>query len=162
MSGSLLLKKEGAWKEGLPAVVITAVLTFLCVWPLVRRVPQKGMLPGLMAALVTYLLWRGLYPALAGLFQRGGKSYSLSWTLDETLLTLGEARISRESIKMVHCWPGRDALGTKHPGWTVNIETTGKNYLLRSLEGGEEQEASERSLRALVEALGYGSAWVEG
>ena len=62
---------------------------------------------------------------------------------------------------MVHCWPNRDALGHQGAGWTVNIETTGKTELLRSRTGEKEAKQSARQLRALVVALGYGSAWAE-
>ena len=44
----------------------------------------------------------------------------------------------------------------------MNIETTGKNQLLRSLTEGEEVDHSVRQLRALVVALGYGAQWQEG
>ena len=63
------------------------------------------------------------------------------------------------SIKNVYCWPNRDALGVTNPGWTVNIKTTGKNLLLRSLREGEEAERSALRLRALVVALGYEDNW---
>ena len=49
---------------------------------------------------------------------------------------------------MVHCWKR----GDRH---VVNIETTGRNRVLRGVPGQESDEA----LRALVEALGYGRKW---
>ena len=61
----------------------------------------------------------------------------------------------------MYCWPNRDALGHTGAGWTINIETTGKNQVLRSLTEGEDLERSVGQLRALVEALGYGSRWEE-
>ena len=40
----------------------------------------------------------------------------------------------------------------------VNIETTGKNRVLRTLSGARAEE-SAASLEQLVRALGYGDAW---
>ena len=77
-------------------------------------------------------------------------------------LVLGEVSIPRESIKMVHCWPNRDSLGFSTPGWTVNIETDGKNQVLRTLTEGSPAETSAALLRELVVALGYGRNWPEG
>ena len=69
----------------------------------------------------------------------------------QALLTLGETEIPQKTIKMVYCWE-------KDGDWTVNIETTGKNQLLRSVEG---DARSVRQLYALVDALGFRSQWRE-
>ena len=61
------------------------------------------------------------------------------------------------TIKTVHCWTNRSALGTADGGLTINIETPGKNRVLRSLRSGQEAETSDRLLRELVEAMGYGA-----
>jgi hypothetical protein len=54
---------------------------------------------------------------------------------------------------MVHCWQ-------KNGAWTINIETTGKNRLLKSADGADAED-SIQSLYDLVEALGYRSQWKE-
>ena len=69
----------------------------------------------------------------------------------QALLTLGETEIPQKTIKMVYSWE-------KDGDWTVNIETTGKNQLLRSVEG---DARSVRQLYALVDALGFRSQWRE-
>ena len=84
-----------------------------------------------------------------------------SWRVTPDTLYLGETAIPRSSIRQVYCWPNRDALGHKGTGWTINIETTGKNQVLRSLTEGEDLERSVQQLRAMVVALGYGDRWEE-
>ena len=78
-------------------------------------------------------------------------------TLTEEQLTIGSDAIPLDTVKMVHCWTNRSALGTADGRLTVNIETSGKNRVLRSLRAGEEAAESERRLRELVTALGYGA-----
>ena len=51
-------------------------------------------------------------------------------------------------------WAGRSG------AWTINIETTGKNRLLKSADGADAED-SIQSLYDLVEALGYRSQWKE-
>ena len=51
--------------------------------------------------------------------------------------------------------------GAHRGGLDVNIDTQGKNQVLRSLKEGEDVERSARQLRALVIALGYQSRWPE-
>jgi hypothetical protein len=86
----------------------------------------------------------------------GGKKPSsavIPWSIRNRVLTLGDIEIPQKSIKMVHCWQ-------KNGAWTVNIETTGKNRLLKSADGAEAED-SIQSLYDLVEALGYRSQWKE-
>lgn len=123
-----------------------------------RRVELTGLARGIVAALGAYVLFRLFYPMLRGLFPGGGER-TLLWHVTPDTLVLGREEIPRGAIKAVHCWPNRDALGHAGAGWTVNIETTGKNHLLRSLTEGEGLDQSVRQLRALVVALGYGGQW---
>ena len=125
------------------------------------------------AALLPAMYWvpalaarRGLISwMLYGLLDRALPSTipirTVDWSLTEDALTLGGQAIPRDTIRQVHCWPNRDALGHSLPGWTVNIETTGKNRVLRSVRSGAEAETSERLLRELVETLGYGACLPE-
>ena len=112
-----------------------------------------------VCALTAYLLFRLLYPAISALLPGG--TQSVSWSVTATELRLGGDTVDRDTIKMVHCWPGRDALGNRRSGYTVNIETAGKNFLLHSLAEGQDAEKSASELRALVSALGYGRQWPE-
>lgn len=164
MTGELILKNAKRWKQILPAVVLTALATFACVWPLMTRV-QTGdmMMRAIMAALVTYILWRVLYPVLAGMMPGGDKILKQTWTLSDGTLRLNEKTIALSDIKMVHCWPNRDALGHQLSGWIVNIEMKGskKNHILYSLDEGQNVDASVESLHQLVTALGYEARWVE-
>ena len=161
MSGELLLENTGQWKQTVPALLLTCLLaggvTFLCL----RYLPLEGIGLTITAALLVYVLFRALYPALAGLFAPKGTEGAGTWRVTPDTLYLNDVAIPRSTIKMVHCWPNRDALGHDCAGWTINIETTGKNQLLRSLTSGEEAERSVRQLRALVVALGYGAQWRE-
>ncbi len=161
MTGELILKSGVRWKQILPAVVLTAGVTFAVVWPMMTRMKGDGLMWAAMAALMTYVLWRVLYPLLVKLMPGGEKPGAVVWELRGDVLQLGEDTIPLDSIKMVHCWPNRDALGHRLEGWTVNIETTGKNRVLCSVEDGPQVQASEESVHALVTALGYESSWVE-
>ena len=89
----------------------------------------------------------GLLSCFGTLFS-SGDAQTVRWTLTEDTLRLGKDAIPRQSIRMVHCWKR----GDRH---VVNIETTGRNHVLRGVPGQESDEA----LRALVEALGYGRKW---
>ena len=158
MSGQLTLEKT-EWKRTLLAVVLAAAVAAALMLLLLPRLGLTGFARGAVAALGAYVLFRVLYPLTAGLFPGGGTE--LTWQVTADKLVLGQTEIPLDAIKMVHCWPNRDALGHRSAGWVVNIETTGKNQLLRSRTGETEAKQSARQLRALVTALGYGSAWAE-
>ena len=159
MSGELLLKASSARRTALSvagAVLAAGFVTFL----FLRLSPlEEGLARAALAAVLAYVIFRVFYPVIAGALGRGQTGRTVAWRLDGETLDLGELAIPRASIKMVHCWPNRDALGHAGAGWTVNIETTGKNHLLRSLTEGEGLDQSVRQLRALVVALGYGGQW---
>lgn len=153
MSGEVTIKHSGGWQRRLLALAITAAITILVMLPMVRML-QARLQTGLMtqmgiAILVPVLIWL-LYPQMMKLLP-GEKSAceTLRWTVRDGVLTLGEAVIPQKSIKMVYCWQKGD-------DWTINIETIGKNHLLRSVEG---DARSVRQLYALVDALGYRSQW---
>ena len=159
MTGELILE-NGGWKRRLPAEAATAVLALLVVWPAVKLMVRRGV-HGLMlqisTAVLALILWWVLYPAVSRLFFREGEHGRVRWTLTGDSLTIGEDVIPLETVKTVHCWANRSALGTADGGLTINIETTGKNRVLRSVRSGAEAETSERLLRELVETLGYGA-----
>ena len=158
MSGELILENGSWWKERLPAAAATALASALVVCPISLWLSRRGV-EGLMlhigGGILVLVLWWSLYPVVLGWLSKGSRDRIVSWTVTPDTLVLGEASIPRESIKMVHCWPNRNALGTSAAGWTVNIETTGKNRVLRSLTEGEDVERSVRLLGELVAALGY-------
>lgn len=140
------------------AVLAAGFVTFL----FLRLSPlEEGLARAALAAVLAYVIFRVFYPVIAGALGRGQTGRTVTWRLDGETLDLGELKIPRASIKMVHCWPNRDALGHQGGGWTVNIETTGKNQVLRTLTEGEDLERSVTGLRALVAALGYDSQWQE-
>ena len=126
-----------------------------------RRLSLTGMGLAITAALTAYVLFRVLYPIFDQMFSKGERGEGGTWRVTPDTLYLNDAAIPRNTIKMVHCWPNRDALGHTEAGWTVNIEAQGKNQVLRSLKEGEDVERSARQLRALVIALGYQSRWPE-
>lgn len=162
MKGELTLKNGNGWKKTLPAALLTAVLTFACVLPMMRHMKkEQGLMMLIMVAIVTYILWRVLFPVLTGLVP-GEKTHTVPWTIADGVLTLGEDKITLSDIKEVHCWPNRDALGNAQPGWTVNIEMAGKqkNRVLRTLDDSKQDvSGSEEKLHALVDAMGYGANW---
>ena len=154
MSGELTIKRSGGWRKA-AALGITAAVIILVMLPMARMLSTR-LRSGLMtqigiAILVPVLIWL-LYPQMMKLLP-GAKSASetMRWTIQSGVLTLGDAVVPQKSIKMVYCWE-------KDGNWTVNIETTGKNQLLRSVEG---DARSVRQLYALVDALGYRSQWRE-
>ena len=161
MSGKLILEKEEGWKQVLPALALSVAATVLVVLLLVIRIPLEGMAQKIVVALLTYLIFRVFYRTACQLLPGRETTRTLTWTLTEDALTLGGTVIPRESIRQVHCWPNRDALGHERTGWTVNIETTGKNQVLRSVTEGPGVDISARQLRELVAALGYGDRWKE-
>jgi hypothetical protein len=162
MSGEVTLKNNGAGWHSAAAVGLTIAAVGLCgglahgYWNVENRWAGS-----IVAAVVAYVLWRMLYPAIARLLPQREAVQTVAWTLTEDTLTIGGDVIPRSAIRQVHCWPNRDALGSALAGWTVNIETSGKNRVLRSVTEGDRANASARQLRELVEALGYGRRWDE-
>ena len=161
MSGELLIKTR-SWRQTVPAVVLACAAAVALSLLFARFVPLEGGLArGAVLALVAYVLFRVLYPVCTRLFTGGTEARAGTWRVTEDTLYLNDLAIPRSSIRQVHCWPNRDALGHAGTGWTVNIETTGQNQLLRSLTEGADAARSAEQLRALVEALGYGGRWQE-
>lgn len=157
MSGEVTIKSSSGWQSRLLALIITAAVTLAVMIPIMRTLEtraQTGMMTQIgIAILVPVLIWL-LYPQMMKLLPGSAKkNQTLPWSIQNGTLTLGGAVIPQNTIKMVHCWQKEDA-------WTINIETTGKNYLLRSVEG-EQAARSVRQLYALVDALGYRSQWRE-
>lgn len=159
MSGELILENK-SWARTALALAGTCVPAVGLTVLLLSYVPLEGLPLLVCAALLVYVLFRVFYPAVSRLLPRG-QEQPRTWTVTPDTLLLGETAVPRDTIKMVHCWPNRDALGHAGAGWVVNIETTGKNHLLRSLSEGEAADRSVRQLRALVIALGYGAQWRE-
>ena len=158
MSGELTLEKTN-WMGTLLAVLLACAVTVVLMLLFLPHLGLTGFARGAVAALGAFVIFRLLYPMTAGMFP-GGREET-TWMVTADKLVLGQTEIPLDTIKTVHCWPNRDALGQKGRGWTVNIETTGKNTLLRSCTKEQEAKQSARQLRALVTALGYGSAWAE-
>lgn len=153
MSGELILKKRDSWQKRLLALLVTAVVTLAVVWPMVRvmaRRTEGGPLSQFGLAIVVPLIYYLMLQLLTG----KGSSEVVPWHIEGGLLMLGDTSIPLESIKMVHCWK-------QDQKWTVNIETTGKNQLLRACTEGEEKERSVQRLYELVDALGYRAQWKE-
>lgn len=160
MSGELLLQTRSGWRTAL-AVLLSAVLSGGTAFACLKRLPAEGAGFRIFAVVMAYVLFRLLYPVCGKLFPAGRDAGSGTWTVTPDTLYLNGTAIPRSAIKAVHCWPGRDALGHAGGGWVVNIETTGKNHVLRSRAEGEDRERSAGQLRAMVEALGYGDRWRE-
>ena len=159
MSGELLLETK-RWQQVLPALLLSCALTLAAALACLRYLPaQSGTARAAVAALLGYVLFRALYPALCGLFPQKGEAGA--WTVTEDALDLNGTRIPRSAIRQVYCWPNRNALGQAGTGWTVNIETDRGHHVLRSLTAGEDADRSARQLRAMVTALGYESSWRE-
>lgn len=158
MSGELTLEKSG-WPRLAATVAAVCALDAALMVFLLPHLHLTGMAQAVVCALTAYLLFRLLHPAISALLPGGQQS--VSWSVTATELRLGGQTVDRDTIKMVHCWPGRDALGNRRSGYTVNIETAGKNFLLRSAAEGQDAEKSAAQLRALVSALGYGRQWPE-
>lgn len=159
MSGELLLDSR---KGLLPALALSCLLTLGVALLCLRlvRLPESGMLRGAAGCLLGYVVFRVLYPAMNDLFSRGTGSRG-TWRVTEDTLYLNDRAIPRSSIRQVYCWPNRNALGQTGKGWTVNLELDRGHRVLRSRTGGGEVEHAARQLRAMVVALGYGSAWQE-
>ena len=161
MTGKLILKAEGTWKRTALVWLLSFAVTVAIVVPLSIAVPWEGLARGAAVAIATYVLMRCAYRLFSTLLPRRETVRTVTWTVTEDTLTLDGKIIPRGAIRNVHCWPNRDSLGFSTPGWTVNIETDGKNELLRSLTDGSPAETSAALLRELVVALGYGRNWPE-
>ena len=160
MSGELLLKNH-SWRQVLPGLLLAAAAAAGVTFWALQYLPLEGLAQAAVAALIAYVLFRVLYPVCTVLFSKGQTASAGTWRVTEDTLYLNDTAIPRSSIRQVHCWPNRDALGHTGAGWTVNIETTGKNHLLRTLTEGADADRSIRQLRAMVVALGYGSQWTD-
>ncbi|MBQ9347375.1 MAG: hypothetical protein IJT94_08580 [Oscillibacter sp.] len=164
------------------AVLASALLTAAAVPLLFPLLHITGSASGAAAAILAYVLFRVLFPYASRRFPGGG-TRRVTWEVTADALTIDGRTIARNSIKNIHIWPNRDALGHTLPGWTVNIETTGKNLLLRvprqndgdsgenenggndgeNGDGGNNRENGDsgEELRTLVRALGYENRWPE-
>lgn len=145
MSGEIQLE-AGGWRRYLPWLVslAAAVLLLLAAVFYMSRRGLSGIGLQIGSAVIALAVYWALKSCLAPLFAGGGRT--VRWTLTEDALDLGGDVISRASIRQVYCWK-------KGEGHIVNIETTGKNRVLRAAPGGDP------ALQALVEALGYGQNW---
>ena len=162
MTGKLILEAEGNWKRTALVWLAAFAVTVVIVVPLSFCVPLEGLAGGAIIAVATYVLMRCAYRLFSTLLPQRETMRRAERTVTEDTLILDGKTIPRGSIRNVHCWPNRDSLGYSRPGWTVNIETDGKNELLRSLAEGAPAETSAALLRELVVALGYGRSWPEG
>lgn len=156
MSGELLVKNQKGGKSAL-SFLITAAVVLAVMLPMARMLlgsDKTGLLTQIGFAILVPVLIVLLRPQMDRLLS-GGKAPvgTLPWRIADGALTLGETVIPLKTIKMVYCWQ-------KGSAWTVNIETTGKNQLLRSVDGDDEEESVQR-LYELVDALGYRSQWKE-
>ena len=151
LSGTLVLEARSGRAAAL-SVLCATLLTAGLLSLTLRRVSLTGWSLGIAAAVLAYVLYRVLYPELSRLF--GGGVRRAAWTLTADALTLDGRTVPREAIIKVHVWPSRDALGHTLSGWTVNIETTGRNLLLRSLAAGADAAESKAELERLASALG--------
>lgn len=156
MSGELLVKNQKGGKSAL-SFLITAAVVLAVMLPLARVLlgsEKTGLLTQVGFAILVPVLIVLLRPQMDRLLSGGTASAgTLPWRIADGALTLGETVIPLKTIKMVYCWQ-------KGSAWTVNIETTGKNQLLRSVDGDDEEESVQR-LYELVDALGYRSQWKE-
>ena len=156
MSGKLIVKNKNGTKSVL-SFLITAVVVLAVMIPMARMLltrAQTGLLTQIGIAILVPVLIVVLRPEMDKLLS-GGKQISntLPWVIQNGTLMLGDTEIPLKTIKMVYCWQ-------KGSAWTINIETTGKNQLLRSVSGPDEEESIQR-LYELVDALGYRSQWKE-
>lgn len=158
MSGELIVKNNDS-KKSLLAFLITAAVVLAVMIPMARVLltrAQTGLMTQIAIAVLVPVLIVVLQPEMTKLLS-GGKNKNtvatIPWSIRNRVLTLGDVEIPQKNIKMVHCWQ-------KNGAWTINIETTGKNQLLRSAEGADAED-SIQSLYDLVDALGYRSQWKE-
>ena len=156
MSGELIVKNKKSTKS-LLAFLLTAAVVLAVMLPMARMMKnllEKGTMTQIGFAILVPVLIVVLRPELEKLLPGGQKgAEALPWAIRGGILTLGTREIPLKTIKMVYCWQ-------KGTAWTINIETTGRNQLLRSAGGPEEEESVQR-LYELVDALGYRSQWKE-
>lgn len=173
MSGTILISAGNA-RRTIIKLALTMAVTAVVVWllwplaaPLLERVemgPVWGfanmtqLVRGLLVAVGVYVIFSLAGYLFEQLLPARGTTATVPWQVENGTLTLGGSAIPLNTIRQVYCWPGRNILGQSTGNMVVNIETTGKNRLLRSLSG-EQAEESASSLERLVRALGYGAAW---
>ena len=113
MSGKLLLEPDAQWGRSVPAAIISVLASFLLVVVSYSALETQVELDGIafqVAAVVTaYILFRFIYPVVAGWMGRG-EEQTIPWTLTEESLTIGPRSIPRQSIRKVHCWPDRKSV----------------------------------------------------
>ncbi len=164
MSGKITVQSgSGVGRTALLVLLSAGASLALCLLAgpvLLDALGLEGGLRGAALAVAAYVIFRTLYGAL-GKAAPGGGIRTAAWSIDGGVLTLDGGAVPLGDIRAVYCWPNRDALGHVLAGWTVNIETVGKNRVLRSVTEGPAAELSVRQLRALVDALGYGDRWQE-
>lgn len=156
MSGELIVKNKKGGK-GFLSFLITAAVVLAVMIPLARMLRvqlEKGTMTQIGFAILVPVLIVVLRPEMEKLLS-GGKepNMTLPWCIANGVFMLGETQIPLKAIKMVYCWQRGSA-------WTINIETTGRNQLLRSVDGPDKEESVQR-LYELVDALGYRSQWKE-
>ena len=161
MSGKLTLESGGGWKHTVPVTALSILAALAAAWFVATQLRLTGWTLTIAAALTAYVVFRMLYGLLDRALPSTIPIRTADWSLTEDALTLDGQTIPRDTIRQVHCWPNRDALGHSLPGWSVNIETTGRNQLLRSLAEGPLADRSVQQLHDLVDALGYGVRWPE-
>ena len=156
MSGELIVKSNDG-KKKLLAFLITAAVVLAVMIPMARMLltrAQTGLMTQIAIAVLVPVLIVVVQPEMMKLLSGGKNPVSvIPWSIRNRVLTLGDIEIPQKSIKMVYCWQ-------KNGSWTINIETTGKNQLLRSADGADAED-SIQSLYDLVDALGYRAQWKE-
>ena len=173
MSGTILIS-AGNGRRTILKLALTMAATAAAVYllwplaaPLLERVEMGSawgfanmteLARGLLVAVGVYVLFSLLGYLFEQLLPARGTTASIPWRVEAGTLTLGGDALPLKTIRQVHCWPGRNILGQSTGNMVVNIETTGKNRVLRTLSG-QQAEESAASLERLVRALGYGSAW---
>ena len=116
MSGELLLKASSARRTALSvagAVLAAGFAAFL----FLRLSPlEEGLARAVLAAVLAYVIFRVVYPVIAGALGRGQASRTMVWRLSGETLYLDELAIPRASIKMVPAGPTGTPWATKGPG----------------------------------------------
>lgn len=152
MNGTLILERHSL-RNSIPPLLGAVILSAAIMAAITRQMPLSGARLGMVAAGLTYLCFRLLYPMLSELLPGGGQEEA-SWEVTRDVLVLDREILPRSHIHRIHVWPNRDALGHRLPGWTVNLEMNGDNILLRSLRHGAAEEASTKAIEELIHALG--------
>ena len=173
MSGTIIVSARNTSRTliklalTLAATVVVIYLLWPVAYPALERVEMGSawgfanmteLARGLLVAVGVYVVFSLVGYLLERLLPERGDTASVPWRVSGGTLTLGEDAIPLDSIRQVHCWPGRNILGQSTGNIVVNIETTGKIRVLRTLSG-ERAEESADALERLVRALGYGAAW---